>query len=415
MTPLICTAHELTPHTLDDLAQAVREAAECGRSVVPWGTGTRQHIGATPEPDSLIVRTTALNRIVEHIPSDMTVTVEAGIALGTLQAALAQHGQWLPWDPPHAEHATVGGLLATAANGSLRLGYGAPRDWTLGMRVVLGDGRIVKSGGKVVKNVAGYDMYKLHIGALGTLGVIGEVTFKVFPLPEHSRTLAFVHPHRAHILEAIEQLRSPPLAPVSQLWLTGASSLFDPALVAHNDVIAVRFAGVRAAVERQADDALRGMAALDMPLLPWTEAQSDRFRHNAANFAAPRRESLLLRGAVAPAALGAIVDALCRHAPVGEMPPALVAYAGVGVAFAHWPLSRSISVAATVQALANLRAAIAPLGGYVVVEAAPDSARDTLDLWGAPPDSLPLMRALKQQYDPQGILNRGRFLWKREA
>src|SRR5262245_32703158 len=146
----------LTPTSAEELADALRDAALRVRPVLPLGAGTLQRLGAPPPPGALTLRTTALDRIVDYHPPDLTIAVEAGVSMETLDTVLAEHGQWLPWLPPAPGHATVGGLLAAGASGPLRLGYGAPRDWVLGMQVALADGRLVKSGGKVVKNVAGY-------------------------------------------------------------------------------------------------------------------------------------------------------------------------------------------------------------------------------------------------------------------
>ena len=326
------------------IAEHIREASLAGRPLVPWGAGTRQHLGGPPPEGAAILPTAALGSIREHSPPDLTATVEAGETLGALQAALAEHGQWLPWDTPRAAEATIGGLLATAASGPLRLGYGTPRDWTLGMRAALGDGRLVKSGGRVVKNVAGYDLHKLHIGALGTLGVIVEITFKVFPLPEHSATLRLECRDRATALAA---------------------------------------------------------AALGATLLD--EADAAALWRLASDFPAPTGDELLIRAGAPPSELGAVLDALVADAPGGATE--LLGYPGVGLAYARWQPASDAA-----DALAGVRAALARLGGYAVVESAPPPLRATLDLWGPPPGTLRLMQALKRQWDPQGILNPGRYL-----
>jgi glycolate oxidase FAD binding subunit len=416
--------------TAVSIAEHIREASLAGRPLVPWGAGTRQHLGGPPPEGAAILPTAALGSIREHSPPDLTATVEAGVTLGALQAALAEHGQWLPWDPPRAAEATIGGLLATAASGPLRLGCGTPRDWMLGMRVALGDGRLVKSGGRVVKNVAGYDLHKLHIGALGTLGVIVEITFKVFPLPEHSATLRLECRDRATALVAAARLRERPLAPVSLAvfnhqppatafrppatnrsddkvrgWReTGeeaaASALFAPRLaggLSGATVLVVRFAGVPAAVERQA------RVAVALGATPLDEADAAALWRLASDFPAPTGDELLIRAGAPPSELGAVLDALGAYAPGGATE--LLGYPGVGLAYARWQPTSDAA-----DALAGVRAALARLGGYAVVESAPPPLRATLDLWGPPPGTLRLMQALKRQWDPQGILNPGRYL-----
>lgn len=168
------------PSTIQEAADVIREAT----SIIPWGGGTGQDYGAPPRKVGTVLDLSGLDRVVAHEYADMTITVEAGITLAALQAQLAKHNQFLPLDPPDAETATVGGILATNAFGPLRLGYGTARDWLIGLKVIDAQGRLIKGGGKVVKNVTGYDLPKLHIGALGTLGVIVEATFKVSPKPD---------------------------------------------------------------------------------------------------------------------------------------------------------------------------------------------------------------------------------------
>jgi FAD/FMN-containing dehydrogenase len=173
----------LRPASAEELARSLREASQSGARIEG-------------------VDLSALARILEHTPEDMTVTVEAGTTLASLQRALASRGQWLPIDPPHPDRLTLAALLDTNANGPRRAGFGTIRDYVIGLRVALADGRLIRSGGKVVKNVAGYDLMKLFIGAGGTLGVVVEVTFKLLPLPEAE---AFVQAH-CDTLEAAERL-----------------------------------------------------------------------------------------------------------------------------------------------------------------------------------------------------------------
>ena len=177
------------PESISEVQDVLRHASATGSAVVPCGGATGQDYGAPPRKADILLDLRALNNLVAHEYADMTVTVQAGMTLTALQEQLAQHGQFLPLDPPQPDQATIGGILATNACGLLQLGYGTARDWLIGISVVDAQGRLVKGGGKVVKNVTGYDLPKLHIGALGTLGVIVEATFKVSPRPESARTL----------------------------------------------------------------------------------------------------------------------------------------------------------------------------------------------------------------------------------
>jgi glycolate oxidase FAD binding subunit len=417
-----------TPTSAEELAEILRDASLRGQPIVPWGAGTLQRLGAPPPPGALALPTAALDRVVEYHPPDLTITVEAGVPLETLDAMLAEHSQWLPWLPPAPGRATVGGLLAAGASGPLRLGYGAPRDWVLGMQVALADGRLVKSGGKVVKNVAGYDTHKLHIGALGTLGVIAAATFKVFPRPERSGALLAGCIDRAGALALAERLRDRPLAPVCLALLAGgvadrcagcATGMQALRTVGAPALLAVRFDGAPAAVERQLRAAADLAASLGVSVSLLSDEQAQAVWRELSTFAAltpdpsPSRGSgesreLLIRAGARPAALGTLLEAFERHAPFGAAE--IVGDGGVGLAHARWTLPEHVDASAAVRALAELRAALAAADGYAVVEDAPDRLRPALDLWGAPPPTLPLMRALKAQWDPQGILNPGRYL-----
>ena len=177
------------PETPQAVAETLRQASAAGQAVVPWGAGTKQGWGNAPRAYDLALDLSALDRILEYEPADLVVTVQAGTPLAALQRRLGEAGQFLALDPPFAASATLGGTLATNASGPSRLLYGTARDLVLGMQVATPAGDLVKSGGKVVKNVVGYDLNKMHIGGLGTLGVMTEVTFKVHPLPRAEATV----------------------------------------------------------------------------------------------------------------------------------------------------------------------------------------------------------------------------------
>lgn len=403
----------LQPSSIDALAEQVRQANSERAVIVPWGSGTRQHIGAAPVRYDIALDLKGLNRIIEHNPADLVVTVEAGISLATLQAALAQHGQTLPWDPPVSGDATIGGLLATLAAGPLRLGYGPPRDWTLGMRVVLGDGRIVKSGSKVVKNVAGYDSHKLHLGALGTLGIISEVTFKVAsPLQAH-RSVALATGNASEALQAIEQLRANPIGPVSILALNyvqaQAFGELQGLLASPIDYLVIaRYAGIEAAVERQVSTALERCAKLNSRKATVFDDQADSQLWRAlAQIAAGGQSELLLRAGAQPKQLAQLAQILEAPAAERGWPTAITLYGGVGLAYARWQTPDQPDE--VVAALTKARVAL-PANAYLVVEDAAPTLRPQLDIWGKQPETIGLMRNLKAQWNPNDLINRGRYL-----
>src|SRR5437588_1943791 len=179
------------PESSEQIAAILKWAASCGVAVIPRGGASKLSWGNPPTRADLVLSTARMDRVLEHAWADLTVTVEAGCTVQQLQQTLAQHGQMLAIDPLWPERATVGGILATNDSGSLRVRFGGLRDLIIGITVVLPDGTIARSGGKVVKNVAGYDLQKLMTGALGTLGVITEAIFRLYPLPREVRTLTF--------------------------------------------------------------------------------------------------------------------------------------------------------------------------------------------------------------------------------
>ena len=207
------------PASAEDVARVVRAAGAAGVPVVPWGGGTQMHRGAPPRDGALVVGLRRLNRVLEHEPADLTATAEAGITLAALQDALGARGQWLPLDPSAPGEATLGGILAANAAGPRRLGYGTARDLVIGIRVVAPDGQLVRAGGKVVKNVAGYDLAKLYIGSLGTLGIIVDATLKLRPRPETEGACWATFPTLDAAARAAQALAGSDLGPVAAMLL----------------------------------------------------------------------------------------------------------------------------------------------------------------------------------------------------
>ncbi len=366
------------PTSIADVSELLAEATRTRTAVVPWGGGTHQFLLDPPQRYDIALDLRQLNRVIEYQPADLVITVEAGASLVSVQKLLRERGQWLPWDPPASDVATIGGLLATAAWGPLRLGYGGPREWLLGMQVVLGDGRVVQSGGRVVKNVAGYDTHKLHLGAYGTLGVMATVTFKVAPLPETFVSLRVTCSTVDEAWQVAEALRRPPLQPVG-LVITISDTI----------MLQAQFAGVAAAVERQ----LALATAACSTVTDLTVEHNYRVLDHAA-YPPASASSLIMRIGVPDSALPVAMAALATVTP-----ESVTVFPGLGLIVACCPQTAATH-------LPVLRQELAGTGGYAVVEYSPVR----IERWGPPPPTIDLMRALRQRWDPAGILNSGRWL-----
>ena len=347
------------PRTADELAATLRDAASAGKAVTAVGGGRAATMGGVLERCDVEIHTTALDRVIEHSASDMVVTVEAGITLEALQQQLAKTGQILPLDPFNSPGHTIGGLIATGWTGPQRLRYGSVRDFLIGIRVALPDGKLASAGGRVVKNVSGYDLMKLHIGALGSLGVIVAASFKVFPRPLKDVTL-----ESTGGWAAAELALSLPMAPAAvELFADGR--------------VLARVIGSSDAVDATVETA--GWQASDASA--WAEHSRAAFRR-WARIATPRAE------------LRKVLESL----PSGSR-----WWCSPGVGVAHWSFEG-------VDDLLKVRKAAEAAGGSLVLMAAPDDVKAIAGAWGTPPATLELMKRLKKALDPGHVLNPGRFL-----
>src|SRR5712692_779425 len=253
----------VSPRTADDVAAALRLADDAGHSIVIRGGGTKSDWGRPAGRVDTILDMRGLARVLEHQHGDMTATVEAGATLRDVNRALRQHGQWLPLDPPHADDATIGGILATNDSGPLRHRYGTPRDLVIGIQLATTDGALSKAGGRVVKNVAGYDLGKLVTGSFGSLAAIVSATFKLSPRPAASKTLRLDVPDAAALAQVVRTVMASQLEPIAfevcvSNSVANVAQAFRPAVTA-----LLRFASLPAVVETQiaqASAALKGCA-----------------------------------------------------------------------------------------------------------------------------------------------------------
>ena len=401
MIPAAASSRAQTPSALPvvepadaaGLASALAEARAAGKAVLPRGGGTKTDWGNPPRAADMILSTRKLNRVLEHAAGDLTATVEAGCTITALQRALTAGGQQLAIDPLWPDQATVGGVLATNDNGSLRGAYGSLRDLIIGMTVALADGTLARSGGKVVKNVAGYDLPKLMVGAFGTLGVITQATFRLHPLPQMTRTLCF--------LSAMETFQELVQAMIACTGLVAAVEFEldrrekPAALVRVEGPAAVAIEAKVKQVSNAAFDA--GAESSDCPGASGAARQS---LHDRA------RTGLVCRVSVLPSNIPDLCACLTQL-PSGTVKDGrcVVDMAGVGVLRLDFASPRAVA-----ETLHQLRRALQPAGGTVVVLRCPDEVRGQIDAWGDAGDALPLMRRVKEQFDPTAVLNPGRFV-----
>lgn len=391
----IAPAAVVTPEDVSGVQRCLSEAQNAGLAVVPWGSGGQQGLGNTLRRYDVALSLRKLNRIVAHVPEDMTVTVEAGVTLAQLASELAAHGQFLPLRPTDGSDCTIGGMLATNDQGTARYAFGTARDWLIGITLVCADGTLARSGGRVVKNVAGYDLGKLLIGSLGTLGVITEATFKVAPLPAADVAFAssFASPHACAMFLLAARDESLALNAAELLSPVAAESMID----SRRWSVFLRIAGGSGAVERtlrdvrELADSLRGdvadLAAVD------AAAAWERCMAPAA---------VALRCAVLPSQVADAVDAIAEL----DEEALISATLGAGVIRIRYPHEPE----APSERIDDVRVVVARFGGSAVVERAPASVKAGIDVFGPSRRDFAIMGRLKDAFDPEGILAPGRFL-----
>jgi glycolate dehydrogenase FAD-binding subunit len=387
----VAPARVAAPANAEDLARALRAANEAGLAVIPRGGGTKLDWGRPPTRADLVLSTARLDKVLEHAWADMTATVEAGATVARVQETLAAHGQRLALQCLWPERATIGGILATNDSGPLRARFGSLRDLIIGVTLALPDGTLAKSGGKVVKNVAGYDLPKLATGSFGTLGVITQAVFRLHPLPHAERTLTFTDGSIEALCEVALAIQASQVAFVA-LQLRAARS--DPPAL---DVV---FEGTEAGLAAQ-EQRVRGLAhtlaPADPPAAVW-RASETLFRGD--------EPAVTAKVSVLPNAVVELCAVVREVAAAPAETWALVVQA-LGTGYVRLG---GASEGVLVTALERLRTALAARGGTLVVLRAAREIKDRFDVWGSPGDALALMRRVKEQLDPRGTLNPGRFV-----
>ena len=400
------------PSSADEVAGIMRWANRSGVAVYPVGGRTFTQMGNAPARPGIALDLSGLNRILDFQPSDLTVSVETGVTIAQLDAALEQDGKHVPISAPLTRSATVGGTLATGVSGPLRSAYGLPRDWLIGVTVAGADGTQTKAGGKVVKNVTGYDLNRLYTGSLGTLAVITDATFKLAPAPAEWAVIVAAFSDIETAAGAAENLQSQHFAPLGLHVLTGdAAERIATAMAGNAFVVAVQ-GGRPVSMTRRVNDtvALWDPAADSVHVARDAEATALIEALTDLPASAETPPTLCVRINAQPSALRDVL-AFSTAAP-GNLPtPSVTADVGFGGGrLLWWDDLNDLDPALVANELKRIQSTAAALGGGAIVERCPAFVGALIDVWGPQPSGMDIMRRLKAQFDPNSILNPGRFI-----
>lgn len=384
------------PTSLDELREAVRRRVAEGLAIYPQGGRTAFDYGGIPRRPGAAVDVTGLGRVIDYPAADMTITVEAGITLGSLARILDAEGQRLEIDAPQADRATLGGVFATNWTGPRRFGCGRPRDQILGVGFVTADGNLVKGGGRVVKNVAGYDFPRLLTGSLGTLGVISHVTVKVRPKPEAAAIVLASYANLDAVADDLARLNTSSTRPVS-LELLNAPAARQVGIEPADWTLAIGFEGNGDAVAWQVDRVAAEVAG----------SITARIGDDAAPLGSSLRERSAAEGGVA-IAVGVRPSEVAKtsHAMDAGL-WAVQAHAGNGIVRANAAIDDLGTIEADVH---RLRGLVEGIGGYLVVVRCPADRKESFGVWGSPRPDWAWSERVKAALDPAGVMNPGRFV-----
>jgi glycolate oxidase FAD binding subunit len=387
------------PSNVSELSQAIAHAKSQNIGVIPFGNGSKLSWGRIiPDGRSLLpVSTSGLNQLIEHAAADMTITVEAGMKFSELQAILAKAGQFFPVDPRCYDQATIGGVIATADSGSLRHRYGGVRDLLLGVSFVRSDGELVKAGGRVVKNVAGYDLMKLLTGSYGTLGVITQVTLRVYPMQPVDQTIVITGEHRS-LANLAQTLLNSELTPMRVDWLS-AGAMGMVGLKSELGLL-VQFSTVAESVADQTQRLKLWTQQLGLSAMVYPDVDEAELWQQIGTIGSPigNGGDAGTIGSKIGVKGSSAVDVLEQLAVIEPEIVAII-HAGSG-------LGRLVSRGDVAMA----RSVCAGAAGFLSILDAPMEVKTTQDVWGYRGNAKGLMATVKREFDPIGVLHPDRFV-----
>ena len=398
------SAYLIFPPTVEKLAAIVKWAHQEKCRLIPCGNGSKLDWGGLSQDIQLIVSTQKCDRLIEHAVGDLTVTVEAGIKLADLQAQLQATNQFLPIDPAFGEQATIGGILATADTGSWRERYGGIRDMVLGISFIRGDGEIAKAGGRVVKNVAGYDLMKLYTGSYGTLGIITQVTLRTYPLPEASKTIVLAGGY-ASVAQAVQTLRNSGLTPTAADLVS--ASVVDKLGIAKNPALIIRFQTISQSIAQQISQLESIAQQLNLQVSHYQDIdETNLWQRLSEIIRFPSSETAIIgKIGVVPTA---VVNLMQQLETITANQELVMIHAGSGIGHLH--IDNIDDEATYLTLIAKIRSFCHDNDGFLTVLTAPNSIKQQLDPWDYSGNALQIMRAIKQKFDPNNIFNPGRFV-----
>jgi glycolate oxidase FAD binding subunit len=392
------------PGTIEELSEMLKLAASERWRVIPAGAGSWLDMGNRPMEFHLVISTERLNGILEYEPADLTATLQAGCALAAFNKLAEANGQFIPLDPFGNSNSTIGGIIASASSGPMRCGYGTPRDWLIGIRVVDAEGKISTAGGKVVKNVAGYDLCKLYTGSFGTLAVIAETSFKLRTHPPAEKTLVFYASEADALTSLVTRLVDSDLQPTASELLS-PNDLSLP-IETTNYALALRFLNETEAIDWQISHALQLGEGLQATVMSNEDAQSFWQLYHESETA--NRWVYSLRLSALPSDLNRVISDLTRLLPKAHWR----AHAANGVVRVHAEAGwlNEFRGFERYRKVAELRKQLESRGRQLVILRATEEMKTQLDVWGDVGATAGLMLALKEKLDPQRQLNPGRFV-----
>lgn len=390
--------YHISPHNQESLAQTVKFAHEKHLSILPCGSGSKLSWGGLLKEAQLVISTQHLNKIIEHAIGDLTVTVEAGVKFCDLQKVLHQSNQFLPLDPAHPNWATIGGIVATADSGSWRQRYGGVRDMVLGLSFVRADGQMAKAGGRVVKNVAGYDLMKLFTGSYGTLGIISQVTFRLYPVPEASGTILFTGEANA-IATAAQTILNSSLMPTMADVLS--KGLINSLEIGKELGLIVRFQSIPESVKEQLDKATSISQSLGLKINIFArQDEINLWQRLPEIILTPDSDSAITcKIGIMPNKAVSILekcDRLTQNQSLGKI--------NISSGLGQLQINQ-----AEIGQIETMRSLCQDEGGFLTILEAPIAVKQQLEPWGYTSNTLEMMRQIKEKFDPSNMFSAGRF------